>query len=107
VTESTDFDDLATALLNDPDRDVSRSGDTLLVRGRVFAALDGDSLVVQVSAARADDLVSRGMASPASGPADAAETAGRWVSVADHEDWPELADEAHVLAEGHVPGGQS
>lgn len=106
MTESAAFETLATQLLDDPDRDVSRSGDTLTVHGRVFAALGGDSLLVQLPGARADDLIARGMAAVAEGPVAAA-PAARWVSVTDQEDWPELAAEAHVLAEGHVPGGQS
>ncbi len=106
MTESTAFETLATELLNDPDRDVSRAGDTLSVHGRAFAAVDGGSLLVQLPSARADDLISRGMATAAVGPDQAAEAA-QWVRVTDQEDWSELAAEAHVLAEGHVPGGQS
>jgi len=108
VTASSAFDTLSTELVNDPDRDVSRSGDSLEVHGLAFAVLEAESLLVRLPASRADDLVSRGMATPAESPvAGGSDASARWVSITDQEDWPELAAEAHVGASGHVPGGQS
>lgn len=87
------FDLLTTQLLDDPDLDVSLTVTGLHVRGRLFAYLDDDVLVVDLPRARAADLVGRGVASPVA--AGRAEPKGDWVGVADAEDWPELAAEAH------------
>lgn len=104
MTASSDsaFADVASALQNDPDDDVSVDGSRLLVHGRPFASLDGDELLVEFPAARAIDLVTRGMASAASGPAEAR---GTWVSVGDSENWLELATEAHQFV-GEPPVGR-
>ena len=58
------YDGLTTHLLADPDDDVDVTPDGLLVKGRLFAFLDGDDLVVELSAGRAADLVARGQALP-------------------------------------------
>jgi hypothetical protein len=87
------FDLLTTQLLDDPDLDVSVTATGLHVRGRLFAYLDDDALVVDLPRSRAADLVGRGVASPVA--AGRAEPKGAWVAVADTEDWPELASEAH------------
>ena len=85
------FADVAFALQADPDDDVTQDGDRLLVRGRVFARLDGGRLVVDLPAARAEDLMSRGVATRGSGD----DARGAWVAVEDEADWLELATEAH------------
>ena len=86
------FADVAFALQSDPDDDVTQDGDRLLVRGRVFARLVGTRLVVDLGAARAKDLIDRGVATAAS---DASPAKGAWVAVDDETDWLELATEAH------------
>src|SRR5438874_1788309 len=94
MTDAADnaFTDLAFALREDPDHDVTVEPGRLLVHGRVFARLDGEALVVDLAQARADDLVTRGIAAAASG--DPAPS-GAWVAITDTEDWTELATEAH------------
>ena len=79
-------------LLADEDVDVDFTPDGLLVRGRLFAFLDGTELVVQVPSARAMDLVSRGVVAPFTG---GGRTSGDWVRVNDLQLWSELAREAH------------
>ncbi|GIT81306.1 hypothetical protein LLS1_29750 [Leifsonia sp. LS1] len=90
---TTAFDLLTTRLLQDPDLDVSATATGLHVHDRLFAYLDRDELVVDLPRERAADLVGRGIATTV--PAARAEAAGAWVRIADAEDWPELADEAH------------
>ena len=90
---SVAFDLLTTQLLDDPDLDVSVTVTGLHVRGRLFAYLDDDALAVDLPRSRAADLVERGVAAPIV--AGRAEPKGSWVSIADAEDWPELASEAH------------
>lgn len=89
----TAFDILETQLLQDPDLDVSSTATGLHVRGRLFAYLDGDTLAVDLPSERAGDLVGREVATRV--PAARAEAKGAWVRIADAEDWPELASEAH------------
>lgn len=86
------FADVAFALQSDPDDDVTLDGDRLLVKGRLFAYLDGPALVVDLPAARSADLVARGIATAAGGDAV---PSGAWTAVAAEDDWPELAAEAH------------
>lgn len=97
------FDLLATRLLEDPDDDVVATEKGLHVHGRLFAFLDGDALVVDLPAARALDLVDRGVATAASG--GAVDARGAWVGIADLADWPELAAEAHQFV-GEPPVGR-
>lgn len=87
------YDLLATQLLDDPDLDVSITVTGLHVRGALFAYPDGDDLVVDLPAERARDLVGRDVAAPVI--VGRAEAKGTWVKIADPEDWPELAAEAH------------
>ncbi|MEY9852898.1 hypothetical protein ABH923_002576 [Leifsonia sp. EB41] len=87
------YDLLTTQLLQDPDLDVSETATGLHVRGALFAYLDDGELVVDLPEARARDLVGREVAAPVA--AGRAEAKGVWVSVADADDWPELAAEAH------------
>lgn len=107
MTSASDlaFSDVSLALQADPDADVTAAADSLLVRGRVFAALEGDSLVVDLPAFRAADLVHRGMASLAAEAADAAKASGVRVKVDDIENWLELATEAHQFV-GEPPVGR-
>lgn len=79
-------------LLADEDVDVDFTPDGLLVRGRLFAFLDGTQLVVQVPAARASDLLSRGVVASFTG---GGRTSRNWVRVSDLQLWSELAREAH------------
>ncbi|MFB2555639.1 hypothetical protein [Herbiconiux liangxiaofengii] len=101
---SAAFDDLSRALLADPDDDVSVEGQTLLVKGVAFAVVVGDDLVVDLPAARAADLIGRDEARGAEGPAPAK---GRWVAVADRQNWGELASEAHQFVGEPAVGGDS
>jgi hypothetical protein len=87
------YDLLTTRLLHDPDLDVSETATGLHVRGRLFAYLVDDQLVVDLPRERAADLIGREVA--AAVPAGRSEPAGAWVRIADEEDWPELAAEAH------------
>ncbi|GAB3576797.1 hypothetical protein GCM10027406_10100 [Leifsonia lichenia] len=97
------FDLLATRLLEDPDDDVVATEKGLHVHGKLFAFLDGDTLVLDLPASRALDLVDRGVASLASG--GVVDARGSWVGIADVEDWPELASEAHQFV-GEPPVGR-
>jgi hypothetical protein len=76
----------------------------LRVHGTVFAYLDGDDLVVDLPAARASDLVSRGIASRV-------KTEGvrsrDLVRVSDRSFWSELTREAHEYVGEPPVGGQS
>jgi len=96
------FSSVSDVLLGDPDDDVQREGTRLTVKGTVFARLEGDELLVALPAARAADLVSRGIAGPASGDAG---SGGVWVSIHDVENWVELAGEAHQFV-GEPPVGR-
>lgn len=98
------FDLVAGALSADPDDDVTVVGERLLVHGRVFALLAGDAIVVDLPTGRAEDLVGRDVATEASGPSA---PLGRWVAIADPEDWVELATEAHQFVGEPAVGGES
>ncbi len=96
------YDNLTVSLRNEDGFAVSPEG--LLVHGKLFAFLDGDDLIVDLSEERTRDLLTRGVASPyeRDGEADR-----NWVRVTDRQLWPELAGEAHeFVGEPHV-GGQS
>ena len=96
------FAAVSDVLLADPDDDVLLEGTRLIVRGTPFAELDGEELLVALPPARAADLVSRGIAGPAT--RDGA-TVGGWVSIHDTENWVELASEAHQFV-GEPPVGR-
>jgi hypothetical protein len=96
------FSSVSDVLLGDPDDDVKLDGTRLTVKGTVFARLEGDDLLVALPAARAADLVSRGIAGPASGDAASGVV---WVSIHDVENWIELAGEAHQFV-GEPPVGR-
>jgi len=78
--------------------------DGLLVHGKLFAFLDGDDLVVEVSEARATDLKTRGVSAPFTG---GGHELRDWVRVSDLELWPELAREAHEFVGEPAVGGDS
>jgi hypothetical protein len=89
-----------TIALRDEDG-VTIEPDGLRVHGTVFAFRTGDDLVVELPIARANDLVTRGVARRA-----AAE--GRdWVRISDLQLWPELATEAHEYVGEPAVGGDS
>ncbi len=102
-TSALAFVQLATTLLEDPDDDVVMTERGLHVHGKLFAFLDGDALVIDLPAARALDLIDRGIAAPASG--GPVQPRGSWVRVDDVEDWPELASESHQFV-GEPPVGR-
>jgi len=97
------YDGLTTHLRADPDFDVDVTPDGLLVKGRLFAFLDGDDLVVELSPARAADLVAREQARPFVG--SPGEPSPTWVRVSDWELWFELGSEAHDFV-GEPPVGR-
>lgn len=99
------FETLANQLLLDPDDDVKLTSAGLHVHGRLFAFRDGDNLFVDLSSERANDLISRGIASRASG--ETVEARGTWVLITDSEDWPELASESHQFVGEPAVGKQS
>jgi hypothetical protein len=78
--------------------------DGLTVHGTLFAFLDGDDLVVELPAARSDDLQQRGIAEAH---ADAGTPPRSWVRVGDQQLWPELAGEAHTFVGEPPVGGDS
>ncbi|CAM5457708.1 hypothetical protein [Leifsonia shinshuensis] len=87
------FDLLTTELLQDPDHDVSATATGLHTHGKLFAYLDRGQLFVDLPTTRAADLIDRGVATATS--AARTQPTGVWVRVAEVEDWPELAAEAH------------
>ena len=99
------FEVLAAQLLEDPDLDVSVTATGLHVHGRLFAYLDGAELALDLPEDRANDLVGRGVATAV--PAGRSEPKGAWVRIADAEDWPELASEAHQFVGEPAVGRES
>ena len=77
----------------------------LHVHGRLFAYLDGAELALDLPEDRANDLVGRGVATAV--PAGRSEPKGAWVRIADAEDWPELASEAHQFVGEPAVGRES
>jgi len=104
--EKTMYSNLALELSQDADNDVVVSDSGLRVRGAQFAYLEERSLVVRLSAARATDLVTRGVASRVA-PAGSRSDFGTWVKVTDSADWAELAAEAHQFVGEPAIGGES
>ena len=92
-------------LLLDEDYDVDLTPDGLLVGGKLFAFLDGDDLVVELSEARSADLRERGIAVPFSGSHGG--PSRNWVRVGDLELWSELAREAHTFVGEPAVGRES
>ena len=56
------YEDLTFSMSDDEDFDVAVAADGLLVRGKLFAFLEGDDLVVELPEVRAKDLKARGVA---------------------------------------------
>jgi hypothetical protein len=83
---------------------VTLTSDGLAVNGNLFAFADGDDIVVDLSAARASDLVHRGMGAHFSRDG---EKSRDWVSVNDQSLWSELAREAHEYVGEPPVGGES
>ena len=94
------YDEVVVTLSQDPDVDVTITDEGLLARGRRFAFLDHDHLVVKLPTARAADLMARRVAG------GHAEGEG-WVSVSSIDLWLELAAEAHSFVGEPAVGGQS
>ena len=99
------FELLAAGLLEDPDLDVSVTATGLHVHGRLFAYLDGTELAIDLPEDRAADLVGRDVATPVA--AGRSEAKGAWERIADAEDWPELASEAHQFVGEPAVGKES
>lgn len=98
------YEGITFDLQRDEDDDVAVAEDGLLVHGKLFAFLDGDDLVIDLSDARASDLKERGVAIAYKA---AEHTARNWVRVSDVELWPELAREAHQFVGEPAVGGAS
>ncbi|WP_438854778.1 hypothetical protein [Agromyces sp. M3QZ16-3] len=96
------YDAVANELLHDADYDVDATPDGLLVKGRLFAFLDGGQLVVDLPAARSADLQARGIVVPFHSARGG--DSRTWVRVSDRELWSELAREAHEFV-GEPPVG--
>lgn len=97
------YDAVTRELLLDEDYDVDMTPDGLLVKGRLFAFLDGEHLVVELPEARSADLRRRGIAVPFQG--DHGGPSRNWVRVSDRQLWSELAREAHQFV-GEPPVGR-
>ncbi len=99
------FGDVAIELQNDPDNDVTLSGQQLRVHGRAFAELTERGLLeVVLPSARAADLIRRQIAVIV---AREGTVGGAWVAIADTSDWLELATEAHDFIGEPRTGGRS
>ena len=96
------WQDLVIEFTDEPGVDLSADG--LTVNGNLFAFADGDELVVDLSSARAADLVHRGMAAHYK---HGGVSSRDWVSVSDLSLWSELAREAHEYVGEPPVGGQS
>ena len=97
------YDAVTRELLMDEDYDVDLTPDGLLVHAKLFAFLDGDDLIVELSEARSADLRTRGVAEPFSGAHGG--PSRNWVRVSDRQLWSELAREAHTYV-GEPPVGR-
>ncbi len=84
--------------------EVAVAEDGLLVRGKLFAFLEDDDLVVELPEARARDLVVRGVAAPFRA---AGHPTRNWIRVSDLDLWPELARESHEFVGEPPVGGES
>ena len=86
------------------DDGVSVDENELFVHGKIFAFLEGDDLVVELSDARARDLTTRGVAEVF---VTENHPTRNWVRVSDRQLWPELARESHEFAGEPAVGGES
>jgi hypothetical protein len=96
------YENLVLELRDEPG--VTLDDDGLAVHGTVFAYLAGDDLVVDLSSARASDLVQRGMATRVT---QGGIRSRDLVGVSDLSLWPELAREAHEYVGEPPVGGES
>ncbi|PXA68767.1 hypothetical protein CTB96_10015 [Cryobacterium arcticum] len=88
----------------DQDNDVLVTSDGLRARGRLFAFMDGNDLVVALPEARARDLIQRAVGYEF----EATGHPGRaWVRIRDRQLWSELAREAHEYVGEPPVGGDS
>ncbi len=103
-TPTNAYEELTMSMRADEDYDVVIADEGLLVRGKLFAFLDGDELIVDLPESRARDLKQRGVAHTyrANGKASP-----DWVRVSDLQLWPELAREAHTYVGEPAVGGES
>lgn len=99
------YDAVVRELLLDEDADVEAAPDGVLVKGRLFAFLDGEELVVELPDARSADLHERGIVVPFRGANG--DTSRNWVRIADRELWSELAREAHQFVGEPAVGRES
>jgi hypothetical protein len=97
------YDAVVDELLHDADYDVDVTPDGLLVKGHLFAFLDGRELVLELPEARSADLRRRNIALPFH--SEKGGDSRTWVRVADRELWSELAREAHEYV-GEPPVGR-
>lgn len=97
------YEAVTRELLMDEDYDVDLTPDGLLVKGRLFAFLDGDDLVVELPEGRSADLRERGVAAPFHSTKGG--DSRNWVRVSDVQLWSELAREAHEFV-GEPPVGR-
>jgi hypothetical protein len=84
--------------------EVAEAPEGLTVRGKLFAFLEEDDLVVELPFARSNDLVQRGIA--VAFEAEGHETRN-WVRVGDRQLWQELARESHEFVGEPAVGGDS
>jgi len=96
------YEAVTRELLMDEDYDVDLTPDGLLVKGRLFAFLDGEDLVVELPESRSTDLQKRGIAMAFHSTKGG--DSRNWVRVADLQLWSELAREAHQFV-GEPPVG--
>jgi hypothetical protein len=84
--------------------EVAETPEGLIVKGTLFAFLDGDDLVVELPFARSNDLVERGIAMKFEAEGQEARD---WVRVGDQQLWQELARESHEFVGEPAVGGDS
>ena len=83
---------------------VTITAEGLVIHDKLFAFVDGDDLVVEVTEARAADLTERGVAEAFS---SEGHPSRKWVRVTDQQLWPELTREAHEYVGEPAVGGES
>lgn len=96
------WEDLVLELTDEPG--VRLTSDGLAVNGTLFAFRDEDTLVVDLSAERAADLVHRGIGAHYKHDGQASRD---WVSIDDLTLWSELAREAQEYVGEPPVGGES
>jgi hypothetical protein len=84
--------------------EVAETPEGLTVKGKLFAFLEGDDLVVELPFGRSNDLVERGVAAKFTAEGQEARD---WVRVSDQQLWQELARESHEFVGEPAVGGDS